>query len=215
MNPGPAQLVARRRCGGLLVNRAGFSLIELLFVLVIIAVLSYLVFSSPGVMRSSSLTTAATMVMEDMAYARELSISSNAATEVWFFQPTGGNLITGLRIYTVDPNGNSTAYGPVHPLPASVGIDPGTSISTLFATANQEVWNSSSPQPTVPGYGTSYTAWFVRFMPDGSTTLTAPATQWYLTLHDVSLGANVSPLPKNYAIVSTDYLTGAVTLYRP
>jgi uncharacterized protein (TIGR02596 family) len=191
----------------------GFTLIELLVVMGIIALIAALAISSPNLWRSTNVTTAGNLVMEDLAFARELAIANNQATEVWFLRPTGGTFLIATQIYLVDSTGNSSSYGGVHHLPVNLGMDSGsTFLSTLFVTANQKTF--SGTQPYIPGFQTSYDAWSVRFMPDGSTTL---SSNQYLTLHDVALGDQMpSPnLPNNYAMISIDSATGAVSLYRP
>ncbi len=186
---------------------------ELLAVLAIVAILGTAVALAPSLLRSNGLTTASNFVSEDMAFARELASTSNQPAEVWFLRPTGGKSITGLQIYTIDQSGNPAAYGAVHHLPPSVGADSGT-LSPLFTSGNKKQWTAPQVQPPIAGYGSSYDAWYVRFMPDGTTTL--PATSnWYVTLHDVGLGDALTTLPANYAVVSLDPVTGAVTLYRP
>jgi uncharacterized protein (TIGR02596 family) len=199
----------------------GFTLVELLVVILIIVLLSTLITFSPSVLRSENISGAANMVMEDLAFAREYSISSNQQTEVWFLKPTTGTALhfNALRIYTVDENGLSSPYGPVHHLPTSViadsGSTTGTSLSTLFAGTTYQK-PLPTPPPPIPGYQSNYKAWYVRFNPDGSTTATA---NLYVTMHDVSLTdpwtTAPTTLPKNYALVSIDHVTGAVNLYRP
>jgi uncharacterized protein (TIGR02596 family) len=189
-----------------------FSLIELLTVIVVITILGALLVASPTLWRSTGVTTAGNMVMDDMALARELAVSSNEPTEVWFLRPTGGTLFGATQIYTVDQNGNWTSYGGIHHLPGNVGIDSGSKLSTLFGASNKKTWTFQA-QAAIPGYGTSYDAWFVRIMPDGSV---AQATQnLFLTLHDVALGDQLTALPSNYLVINIDYVTGTVTLYRP
>jgi len=195
-----------KRCKG------GFTMAELLTVLVIMAILVALVVSSPTLWRSTNVTVAGNQLMEDPAFARELAISSNEPTEVWFLRPTGGTLFGASQIYTVDQTGVWSPYGGVHHLPANIGADSGTTLSSLFAAGNKKVWTSQA-QASIPGYGTNYDAWAVRFMPDGSV---GTATQnLFLTLHDISLGDQLTTLPTNYSLINIDYLTGAVTLYRP
>jgi hypothetical protein len=147
-----------------------------------------------------------------------LAVSSNEPAEIWFLQPTGSTPIVALQTYTVDLNGAETAYGPIHHLPQNIIIDSGTALSSLFLSTPNN-FKKSGTLPSITGYGTSYAAWCVRFMPDGSiSSPTGPATQnLFLTLHDIALGDQLtaSPLPKNYALINTDYVTGAVTLYRP
>ena len=191
-----------------------FTLIELLCVLAIIGIIVGIAVSAPNLWRSTNVTTAGNMVMEDMAYARELAIANNEPTEVWFLRPTGTTAFISSQIYVVDQSGNATSYGTVHHLPANLMIDSGSFLSPLFTSGNQKSFTGSQAQPWIASYQTGYQAWFVRFMPDGSTTLST-TQQWYLTLHDVSLGDQLTALPKNYAMVSLDPVTGAVSLYRP
>lgn len=195
-------------------GRGGFTLVEMLFVVLIMVILIALAVRPMLLGRAVSVTTAGNQVMEDLAYARELAIANNQPVEVWFLRPTGGTFLGALQIYTVDQDGNATSYGGPHHLPLNVGIDSGSTLSTLIATANKRQWTSPQVKPAITGYQTNYDAWFVRFMPDGTTTLTSnPA--WFVTLHDVSLGDQLATLPKNYASVSIDSVTGAVSLYRP
>ena len=195
-------------------RKGAFTLVELLTVITIVVLLAALIAASPTLWRSNNVTTAANTVMEDMAYARELAVSSNEPAEIWFLQPTSATPIVATQIYAVDLNGVETSYGRVHRLPANIIIDSGTTLSSLFTTANN-FKNASTP--SIPGYGTSYTAWTVRFMPDGSIANSkGAATQnFFLTLHDTALGDQLAALPKNYALINVDYFTGAVTLYRP
>ena len=195
-----------KRCG------RGFTLVELLVVLVIMAILGALVMSSPNLWRSTNVTVAGNQLMEDLAFARELAVSSNEPTEVWFLRPTGGTLFSASQIYQVDQTGIWSPYGGVHHLPGNIGADSGTTLSSLFAASNKKVW-SSQAQASIPGYGTSYDAWAIRFMPDGS--LGTAAKNLFLTLHDIPLGDQLTTLPANYSLINIDYVTGAATLYRP
>jgi uncharacterized protein (TIGR02596 family) len=195
-----------KRCAG------GFTLVELLVVLVIMAILGALVMSSPNLWRSNNVTVAGNQLMEDMAFARELAVSSNEPTEVWFLRPTGGTLFNASHIYRVDQTGIWSPYGGVHHLPGNIGADSGTTLSSLFAASNKKVW-SSQAQASIPGYGTSYDAWAIRFMPDGS--VGTASKNLFLTLHDISLGDQLTTLPANYSLINIDYVTGAATLYRP
>lgn len=193
-------------------HERGFTLVELLVVVVIIVLLGAALAASPGLWRAKGLTTAGNQVMEDMAFARELAVSGNEPTEIWFLRPTGGTLFTGTQIYTIDQNGVWSPYGGVHRLPANIGADSGTTLSSLFAAGNKKSW-SSQAQASIPGYGLTYDAYAMRFMPDGSV---ASATQnYFVTLHDVALGNQLTTLPANYAVINVDYVTGAVSLYRP
>jgi len=195
-------------------GRNAFSLVELLAVLAVIAIMALLVTFPPNLWRSGNITTSGNSVMEDVAYARELAIANNQPVEVWFLRPSGGKQITGLQTYLIDQTGNASSYGGVRFLPPSLGIDSGSYLSPILVAGNQKTFGTSQPQPTIPGYQANYQAWYVRFMPDGSTTL-QNTQQWYLTLHDVALGDQLTRVPANYAMISVDPQAGTVSLYRP
>ncbi len=108
--------------------------------------------------------------MGDLAYARELAIANNQPVEVWFLRPSGGKQITGLQINLIDQTG--TGLGPT----ASCAVcRPAWALTRArifrrsWRRANQKTFGGSQPQPTIPGYQANYSAWYVRFMPDGST----------------------------------------------
>lgn len=195
-------------------GKRAFTLMELLVVVAIIGILGLLLALPSGYGRSQNITTSGNLVMGDLAYARELAIANNQPVEVWFLRPNGGKAVTGLQIYLIDQTGAATSYGGVRNLPPSLGIDSGTYLSPLLVSGNQKTFGGSQPQPAIPGYGANYQAWFVRFMPDGSTTL-QNTQQWYLTLHDVTLGDQLTSIPANYAMISIDPVAGTVSLYRP
>jgi hypothetical protein len=131
---------------------------------------------------------------------------------VWFLRATGGTLFGATQIYLVDQNGAWSPNGGVHRLPANVGIDSGITLSSLFSTSNKKSWTSEA-QAAITGYGTNYDAYYIRFMPDGS--VSGATTNYFITLHDIALGNQLGALPTNYALINIDYVTGAVTLYRP
>jgi uncharacterized protein (TIGR02596 family) len=200
--------------------KSGFTLVELLTVIAIMVLLAALMATSPNLWRSNNVTTAANTVMEDMAYARELAVSSNEPAEIWFVGTGTATPITATQIFTVDLNGVETSYGRVHHLPANIIIDSGTNAATTLSSLTSTSYtflNTNTNTPSIPGFGTTYSAWTVRFMPDGSVASpSGPATSnFFLTLHDVTLGNSLTALPKNYALINVDYFTGAVTLYRP
>ena len=194
--------------------RAAFSLVELLVVVAIIVIASSMIVSGLGVWSGRAITGGGNLVVEDISYARELAIETNRPAEIWFLKPAGATSITAMQVYTIDDNGNAVASAEVHYLPTAAAIDTGSNLSTLFGTANQKQWTSSQPQPSISTFGTQYSCWYIRYMPDASTTLSSNQ-QWYLTIHAQTLGNQLASPPHNYAMVSVEPVTGNVALYRP
>ena len=200
--------------------RRGFTIIELLVVIAIILVLVGLLISGSGDWRGKGVTVGGNLVLENLALARELSIAKSQPVELWFLQKTSGTLINAIQIRLVTSNGDTTGYDRVQRLPVNTGLDTGNSsnaantLSSLIVTSNAKQWNGSISQPSISDFGTSYNCWYVRFMPDGSTSL-ASSAQWYVTLHEAALGNGLSKLPPNYAVLSISPITGKATVYRP
>jgi hypothetical protein len=122
--------------------------------------------------------------------------------------------VTGLQIYLLDQNGNPIPYGELQHLAATVGVDTGDHLSPLLTGINSRQWTTSQPKPRVSSLGTHYDCWYIRFMPDGSTTLPA-GQQWYVTLHEAAAGNGGAKLPPNYAVLSVNPISGKLSLYRP
>ncbi len=97
-------------------GRGGFTLVEMLFVVLIMVILIALAVRPMLLGRAVSVTTAGNQVMEDLAYARELAIANNQPVEVWFLRPTGGTYLTGIQLNLVDQTGTVSSYGGVYPM---------------------------------------------------------------------------------------------------
>jgi uncharacterized protein (TIGR02596 family) len=195
-------------------RHAAFTFIELLVVVAIIVIVGSMLVSGLGVWSGRAVGNGGNLVVEDISYARELAIETNRPAEIWFVRPTGSTSLTAMQVYTIDDNGNAVAAAEVHYLPAGAAIDTGSNLSTLFGTGNQKQWTGSQAQPSISTFGTQYSCWYIRFMPDASTTLSS-SQQWYLTVHSQTLGNQLASLPPNYAMVSVEPVTGNVALYRP
>lgn len=197
-------------------RRHAFTLVELLVVLAIIAVLASVGIGGLGIWKAWGVTSAGDAVHGNLALARELAISRNQPVELWFLQrKNSGPFVDAIQVRLVDSAGGTAGYDRVVRLPANVGIDTGTNLSPLLAH-NAKTWpaGSGQTQPTISDYGSDYGCWYVRFLPDGSTTLSNAAEQ-YCTVHEVFYGNGLTALPKNYALLNVAPQTGKVTLYRP
>jgi hypothetical protein len=186
---------------------------ELMVVMALILVMAGLIFSNAGFMRGSGVTNGGNMVLNEMSLARELSIAKNLPVELWFIRKTGGTFIDALLICSIEPTGSPRPAGITKYLPQDAAVDSGA-LSPIIASGSPKVWSGTVTKPVLPGYGTQYECWYVRFLPDGSTTLNI-TKQWYVTVHDRRIANALPTLPANYSIVSVSPTSGRSMLERP
>jgi len=210
---------------------AGFSLVELLVVLVIIAIVS--AFAIPAIMgalQSSSLTSAGDEVSAMLSLARQHAMARNRQVEVRWYQfadpsfpgEVAGSPATGhfraVQAFEINESGTAVEFTKMQRLPAGIIMDAGTTLSSLFGST----FATSSPQTTsIPLAGTLYNYCAFRFLNDGSTNITtigagsAVGPPWFITLHSLNYGDNLAAPPKNYATMDIDPTNGSATIFRP
>jgi len=207
----------------------GFSLVELLVVLAIIALLGALIVPSiTSALRGSALSQGGQEVISEIAGARQVALSQNRVVEVRFYRvaesgmpgEVAGNPATGkfraLQSFVYDSTGTiSTALDKVQMLPDMVIMDSGSTLSTLLGSTQAKSWTASDPQIMLPVVGTSYNACVFDFEPDGSTNLNPIGQQWFVTLHGFTSGDNLTTLPVNFFTLQVDALNGHIQNYRP
>lgn len=189
----------------------GFSLIELLVVISILALLMAVAF--PAIQSSiagSRLTTAGQMLADQLNLARQEAVTRNRDVQVrliWLAPDAKGG--GALQLYSADPK-NLSALQPIGKmtlLPDRVVISPQKKLSPLLT-------NPATAQATAdfPGRGAlSYYA--IRFRPDGGTNLAFNSPENYLTL-TAEAEAGQTP-PANYVAIQVDPANGRTRLYRP
>jgi uncharacterized protein (TIGR02596 family) len=215
---------ARRRCG--------FSLVELVVVLAVVALMAAL--AAPSVMgglKSLQLTQAVDMIQDELGYARDYATGRDLSVEIRFYQyglatmpgesvsnPSSGKF-RAVQLFEINDSGVASPLGKVQRLPDAVIVDSGNSLSDVLGAANA----SSVPTSTsgsalgysLPGLGLQYNAVCFRFLPDGSTTLSSPASSWFITLHYISAGDNLSAPPSNFCTIQLDAVSGHLRIFRP
>jgi uncharacterized protein (TIGR02596 family) len=210
---------------------SGFSLVEMLVVLAIIAVMAALVVpATTSMMSTSNLTTAGDQVSSMLALARQHAMARNRSVQVRWYQfadpsfsgETAGSPATGhyraMQAFEADETGTATwvALTKMQRLPTGVIIDRG-GISSLLSTSF--VQPPLTTPVIIPLAGTAYNFCAFRFFPDGSTDIAQinPTGPWYLALHNLNVAGtdNLATPPKNYVTLTIDPTDGIPVIYRP
>ncbi|MFA6176032.1 MAG: Verru_Chthon cassette protein D [Phycisphaerae bacterium] len=213
--------------------RSAFSLMELLVVMAIIGLLA--TFLAPAVtpiLRGSRLTQAGDQALAVLSLARQTALTTSHAVEVRFYQygdpevpgesaasPTTGKY-RAIQAFEYKDDGTATPVGKMATLPPSIIMDQGATLSTIIGSAK-----SSPAVPTsttggalnvsIPRAGKQYNSVSFRFLADGSTNLSTTGTLWFLTLHNLIDGDNMTSPPPNYTTIKIDPMNGSLKTYRP
>jgi uncharacterized protein (TIGR02596 family) len=198
-------------------------------VLAIIAILGVLTLPAiTSALRGSALTQGAQKMLYEISSAHQTALSQDSVVEVRFYQlaksgmpgevvsnPSTGKF-RAFQSFIYDSSGNAKAIDKVQLLPDTVIMDSNATLSTLLGTSQSKTtWTARDPQILLPNVGTSYNACVFDFEPDGSTNLNPIGQQWFVTLHSLSAGDNLTALPNNFFIFQIDALNGHVQNYRP
>jgi uncharacterized protein (TIGR02596 family) len=192
--------------------RAGFSLIELIIVLVVASGLIFVTVQSvASVVQKTAITTSAAMLNDALAQGRAEAIAQNTTVEVRFYdvpREAGGDpSYHALQLHWLKADGTTPAVAMVVTLPAWVVIDPTAAHSTLIAS------NPQTRAPNAVDWNLNAQTRVFHFLPDGSTDLD-PATNWFLTVRAASQ-SDPARFPANWACLRVDAATGRTTVYRP
>ncbi len=198
---------------------ASFSLVELLTVLVIVSILAALSFAAfSQISRSTSLSTGAQTLRGALEFARQTAITRDSNVQFRFYQIPGlANNSINYQAYQafIETSSGTNAVTPVSYLPSMVGISPNATISSVVSSTNA-IAGTALNQP-IPVYNQNYNALILRFSSKGGLQSTASmgvTSQWFVTLvvqNDPVTGS----LPKNFATLQIDPVSGHVSVYRP
>jgi len=231
MNESPQILVLAAPSPG--TTARGFTIVELLMVIAIMALIVGLCNPSTSALQKSlQLTQATQMVGSQLELARQMATTRNHPVEVRFYQfgdpqtpgeqasnPASGKY-RALQSFEVLESGTPKALGKVLYLPASVIIDSGVALSSLIGSAQPSPFVPTTSEGTangsIPHAQNAYNLVSFRFQPDGSTNLPKTSEQqWFLTLHYKFDGNGLSSPPKNFSTLQINASNGHIKSFRP
>jgi len=217
----------------------GFSLVELLVVVAVIGIVAtFAVPAVTGMLKGSSLTTAAGQLVDETSLARQQALSKNRIVEMRFYQfadpEIPGEIVnqpeTGyfraFQSFEMSEAGVMVPLGKVNRLPDSIIMNPGPILSDIL-DPSRIVDPVPSKDPEMPR-GVKYDYKYVnfRFFPDGTTSLSPTGTagkpsekgRWFITVHaitDLNRTNGNTPPPPNFFTWMIDPVSGTSKILRP
>lgn len=197
----------------------GFSLIELLMVISVIAIImAFAVPATSSILKGTKLTQGTQLLVDNFALARQTAISKNRTVEVRLYKyadaesPGGAAGFRGLQAFEVLGANRMLPIEKMKPLPQGIIADSAPELSNILDTAKRTEKTGTDP---LVGVGIEYTYMALRFKPDGSTDLSPTGGPWFLTVHDELSGDGLTTPPANFVTVEVDPISGTLKFYRP
>lgn len=185
----------------------GFSLIELLVVMVIIGILVAVTIPSLSLFRSVALSQEVEVVVGELKAARQTAITENRTIEVRLYSYPGEfddqeESIRAIQVWKREASGTLVALNELHELTEPVIISENPMITKIGPSITPAESDPLSPDTTYRAF---------RFRPAGTTNLDL-SEQWYFTMH---LESDPGVPPANFATIQIEPLTGAINVIGP
>jgi uncharacterized protein (TIGR02596 family) len=225
--------------------KRAFSLVELLVVVAVIGIVAtFAVPAVQGMLKGSSLTSAASAMVDQMSLARQHALSKNRIVEMRFYRfadpempgekvqdPSTGHF-RGLQFFEMAESGILVPASKMAMFPDTIIMNPSETLSNYLgedAATRLVTMSSVDPKvdPELPrGVRHKYEYMAFRFFPDGTTSLSPTGTpgrpsqggRWFVTVHAISdLGrtnGNTQP-PPNFFTWMIDPVAGSSKILRP
>ena len=213
----PASAKARS-CGDR--SKAGFTLVEMMVVVAILAlIISMTTQMANHVVASNNLTLAGEALQDQLRSARHLAIAKDRVVEVRFYKTSDPESMEAkLHIHSMqtflydDENLGARPFKEIFKFPNNVVLSDREQLSSLITDSRvKKNWKQQDPKVAVPGSGSAYVAYSLRFMPDGSTDLDTQKL-WFATLH---ASHETTVPPANYVTVQVKAARGTIRSLRP
>lgn len=197
----------------------GFSLLELLTVIAVLAILSALIVPSVGrIATGTRLTQDGSRLVDEINTARALALARNQPVEIWFLQlpaSSDGSDIgwRGIRCRMLESDGTATWVSRTQKLSESMLLASSEALSNCIGGQN------SQPLTDLPG---SVRGTGIRFYPGGRVEPISPLGSLSLNdplfvtiAHAQDLAGSTSELPRNFITIQVEPRNGRVTSFRP
>jgi uncharacterized protein (TIGR02596 family) len=173
--------------------------------------------------KASALTNAASLVADNLNFARQTALAKNRLVEVRFYQlPNSAGAspaFRALQLFIYDAAGENAS--PLENIrrfaPGVIALDDRT-FSTLLSNVSN-VRGATLPTTTLPGIQGTVPYQYFRYRPGGGTDLDpngAPGPdRWFLTVKSENDEVDKNKPAKNYATLVLEPVTGSVRILRP
>lgn len=200
------------RLSGFQGRAGGFSLIELLAVIAVMATITALTVQGIGsALNGMKITSATQTLVDEIQVARATSLARNAPVEVWFLKIDGR--FKSVRSLIVNADSKTTWISRARLLPEGIVIAANAIFSNVIGS--QTIGTPPDSRPGTEGVR-------LRIFPSGKLELVdalaiGPNQQLFLTIasaagFDPDTG---STLPRNFATVEINPLNSRITTHRP
>lgn len=195
-------------------------------VVTIIALLGVLAAPSLStVFQGSQINQAGQLIQDQLSMYRQYAVANNCTVDVRFYRFHDANMpgdpangyYRAIQALKVNASSPKTPITKAIRLPAGVIIDSGSTLTSLFNNTPANLDQSpASTDPTLFNLGNAYLFADFQFKPDGSTNLSSSSvTCWYLTVHQLQNGDQLTAAPSNYYTVQLDPTYGHIASFRP
>jgi uncharacterized protein (TIGR02596 family) len=215
----------------------GFSLLELIVVILIISIIAaFAVPAASTILRGSHITQASQIVVDQITLARQQALTRNHPVEVRFIRyadpevpsdkgPDGKDgAFRAIQVFDILDNGAAVPIDKPQLFPQSVVMNSDKQLSSLLGDVSGTGWPKEVNKAKVKQDKTApklprkieddYEYIAFRFMPDGSTNL-KPKDMWFITIHNMNDKAAGGTPPNNFFTLQIDPVSGATKAFRP
>jgi len=207
-----------------------FSLIEMMVVVAIIAIVATFAVPAVGsVVNNSRLTQAASLLSNQLSYARQYAMTRNRSIEVRFIRfqdpeavpsdgsTTGSTQFHAIQLLEVQDGGATISIGKIEFLPDATVLCADARSSLLNGETASQIAKVPAPGVDAPlprGVEMHYDYVSFRYLPDGSTNLAANHN-WFVTAVAAKDQLRSTKLPANFFILQIDPVNGITRPFRP